>query len=491
MSLPLTPLKNTELSQVIRVIRATGVGNITFFKLLKKYGTIDNVIANMEHHIISKKNNTRMTPASEQLAQQEIMQCRQINAEPVLYGEKSYPPLLAQIADPPPLLWVLGKEKLQQYATAQAEIINNPSNASTNHCQHDHNTNQITPTSGIGLAIVGSRNASAGGRMLAENFAEKLSAEGFCIISGLARGIDTNAHNGAIKPYIHHSKSDISNICATIGVIAGGIDTIFPPENHALYNEVIKYGAIITEHPPGMAPHANSFPSRNRIISALSQAVLVIEAAAKSGSIITAKQAAEQNREVLAVPGSPLDPRCSGTNLLLKQGATICTNINDIRNVLIAPSLHRKHNLPISNANTDNTRPDLFSHHHATTKTDKSKLPINIDASNISNHNDSNYQTSRAHNQHITKAFDNISKKPPEQQSNRNVIISALSSVPINSSELSQATSLPIHIIQQELSILEIEGLAMRCPSGTGYILALKEHNPKLSLILEAMEESY
>ncbi len=179
------------------------------------------------------------------------------------------------------------------------------------------------------LAIVGARNASANGYHFAQKIAREAGEHGQCTVSGLARGIDTAAHKGALES-------------GTIAVVAGGIDHIYPPENESLHHAIAEKGAIVTEHPIGMAPHARSFPSRNRIIAGMSAATLVVEASLKSGSLITARFANEQGRDVFAVPGSPLDPRCKGTNDLLKNGAMLTENIDDILSQLRPSPLLRE-----------------------------------------------------------------------------------------------------------------------------------------------------
>jgi DNA processing protein len=171
------------------------------------------------------------------------------------------------------------------------------------------------------IAIVGARNASALGRKFAGRLAHDLGAAGFVIVSGLARGIDTAAHDAALA----------SGTCA---VVAGGIDVIYPPENESLYQRIREQGTIVSEMPLGLQPQARHFPRRNRLISGLSRGVVVVEAAEGSGSLITANYALEQNREVFAVPGSPLDPRAKGTNRLIRDGATLTETADDVIAVL-------------------------------------------------------------------------------------------------------------------------------------------------------------
>jgi DNA processing protein len=171
------------------------------------------------------------------------------------------------------------------------------------------------------LAIVGARNASALGRRFAKTLAADLGRNGFAVISGLARGIDTAAHEGSLET-------------GTLAVLAGGIDIVYPPENRGLYGRICELGCVIAEMPPGTQPQASLFPRRNRLISGIAMGVVVVEATARSGSLITARYALDQGREIFAVPGSPFDPRCQGPNGLIKQGAILTENINDILDVL-------------------------------------------------------------------------------------------------------------------------------------------------------------
>jgi DNA processing protein len=203
-------------------------------------------------------------------------------------GEDEYPARLATIDDAPPLLAVRGHAAvLRRYSSA----------------------------------IVGSRNASAAGIKFAERLARDLGAAGFAVVSGLARGIDAAAHRASVAT-------------GTIAVLAGGHDNIYPPEHAPLVDALLENGAAVSEMPLGYGPRGRDFPRRNRLISGLALGVIVVEAAQKSGSLITARMALEQNREVFAVPGSPLDPRTAGTNALLKQGASMVTEAEDVLTVL-------------------------------------------------------------------------------------------------------------------------------------------------------------
>ena len=209
-------------------------------------------------------------------------------------GEPGYPPALARVDAPPPLLYVKGRREL-----ADIPVV----------------------------AIVGARNGSAVGQKFTRQIATELALEGFVIASGLARGIDTAAHVAALEH-------------GTIAMLAGGVDIVYPPENEQLQQAIGERGLLVSERSPGFSPRGKDFPRRNRLISGISLGVVVIEAAERSGSLITARFAGEQGREVFAVPGSPLDPRSAGTNNLLKQGACLVTSSRDILETL-APILGR------------------------------------------------------------------------------------------------------------------------------------------------------
>ena len=229
--------------------------------------------------------NKKFRIATSESIESEIATTHKIGARFVLYGTPEYPEVLQYIYDSPPVLTMLGRPELLQHKNI--------------------------------VALVGARNASINGRKMARNFARDLGEKDIVVASGLARGIDTEAHNGALDT-------------GTIAVTACGIDVIYPPENKQLYHQLAKQGAIITEQPLGAQPHQTAFPKRNRIISGLSRGVLVVEASLRSGSLITARMANEQGREVFAIPGTPLDPRSRGGNTLIKQGATLTESVEDI-----------------------------------------------------------------------------------------------------------------------------------------------------------------
>ncbi|MFI5205389.1 MAG: DNA-processing protein DprA [Candidatus Paceibacterales bacterium] len=270
----------------LRLIRTENVGPRSFQSLMEVYGNASRALEAVPQ--LSQKGGEQIKPFSESLAQKEIEALQKRGAQIILASEEVYPKLLREIKDFPPVLTVQGNVKCLG--------VNS-------------------------VAIVGSRNASANGCRIAESMARDLGKSRHLVTSGLARGIDTAAHNGALQT-------------GTVAVVAGGIDIIYPPENKDLFYKITKNGAVITEMAIGSVPKPQHFPRRNRIISGMSIATVVVEAALRSGSLITSRYALEQNREVFGVPGSPLDARCKGPNALIKEGAYMAESAEDIINVL-------------------------------------------------------------------------------------------------------------------------------------------------------------
>ena len=272
----------------LRLIRSENVGPRTFRALINHYGGAHEALKALPELARrgGAKGAARIYPRDQ--AEREIKSARALGVELIALGEPDYPHRLQMIDDAPPLLAVRGA-----HAVLASPIV----------------------------ALVGARNASAAGIKFAERLAHDLGGEGFAIASGLARGIDAAAHRASLAT-------------GTIAVLAGGHDRIYPPEHAALAESILAAGALISEMPLAYEPRARDFPRRNRLISGLAAGVVVIEAAQRSGSLITARLALEQGREVFAVPGSPLDPRCEGSNGLLKQGATLVTEAADVTAVL-------------------------------------------------------------------------------------------------------------------------------------------------------------
>lgn len=290
--LPQAPLDDAQRLACLRLIRSEHVGPITFRELINHFGGAEPALAALPD--LSKRGGRRQAIriCPRERAESELEAARRIGARPLFTIEPGYPPALAALDAPPPLLYVKG------------------------------NAGHLTRPM---LGIVGARNGSAAGLKLARMFASRIGAAGFVIASGLARGIDAAAHEASLDT-------------GTVAVLAGGLDNVYPPENEKLQGQIGERGCLVSENPPGFVPRAQDFPRRNRIISGVSLGVLIVEASRRSGTLITARMAGEQGREVFAIPGHPLDPRAEGTNSLLKSGATLVTEPDDILGAL-APQL--------------------------------------------------------------------------------------------------------------------------------------------------------
>ena len=280
-------LSTTEKLSRLRLIRSDNIGPVTFRQLLDRFGSAEDALLALPD-MAKKGGRRRVKICPLDIAKKEVNQTLELGAGFCFKGNPEYPAALASLPDAPPVLITLGDQSLLQKSI---------------------------------LGMVGARNASAAGAKFSRNIAHDLGKEGIVVASGMARGIDTAAHQGSLET-------------GTIAVIAGGIDIIYPPENDQLYQDIAAQGLIICELPIGTRPVARHFPQRNRLISGISKGVLVVEAALRSGSLITARNAGEQGRDVFAVPGSPLDPRHRGTNDLLRQGAALVETADDILEVM-------------------------------------------------------------------------------------------------------------------------------------------------------------
>ena len=267
----------------LRLSLTEGVGPLTFWRLINQ-GISGEEACRRYDHMAQKGQSSPLSPPT--AVHQHIRKMEALQGTMVFFFEEAYPPLLRTLSDPPPVLYCLGNTAL----------LSAPS-----------------------LAIVGGRNASLIGQNFAKTMGNRLSQGGLTIISGLARGIDQAAHQGALT---QEGRS--------IGVLAGGVDVVYPLENLELYRHMKEEGLLLSEMPPQTPPTAKLFPKRNRIISGLSQGTIVIEASLKSGSLITARCALEQNREVMAVPGFPADSRHHGCNQLIRQGAALVESADDV-----------------------------------------------------------------------------------------------------------------------------------------------------------------
>jgi DNA processing protein len=299
MSQPSPLLSDEQRVDWLRLIRAENVGPRTFRALLNQYGGAAAALHALPGLARLGGRGTLRVPSREE-AEAEIHAAAEIGVRFVALGEAEYPPRLRETDDAPPLLAVAGN----------GDLLTRPV-----------------------VAVVGARNASMAGMRFAGALARGLGEAGFIVVSGLARGIDSAAHKGSLAT-------------GTVAVLAGGHDKPYPPEHADLLAEIVAGGAAVGEMPLGWEPRARDFPRRNRIIAGIALGVVVVEAAERSGSLITARLALEQGREVFAVPGSPIDPRAQGTNRLLKQGATLVSSAADVVEVL-APILGRPEPPPV------------------------------------------------------------------------------------------------------------------------------------------------
>jgi len=291
-------LTQDEAFARIRLLRSPNVGPVTYRQLLARFGTAGAALDALPD--LAGRAGKPYRAVSVQRVQDEIAAVRKSGARYLFHDSDDYSPLLAAIESAPPILTVRGDPALA-----------------------------LRPC----VAIVGARNASAGAVKLARDFAHGLAAAGFVVVSGLARGIDGAAHEGALTA---DSGGDGGGDGggATIGVIASGIDIAYPPEHGRLQDRIAGEGLLIAEQPPGTEPLARHFPARNRIIAGLAAGTLVVEAAPRSGSLITARLAGEMGREVMAVPGSPLDARSHGCNQLIRDGAVLVQSPDDVAELL-------------------------------------------------------------------------------------------------------------------------------------------------------------
>ncbi len=282
------PLGDGERLDWLRLIRSENVGPITFRQLMTRFGSAHDALEALPDLARRGGSSIRIGVCPKSAAEKEMAALAKIGGRLIASDEPEYPPALAALADAPPLISVVG----------HPHLLGKPM-----------------------IAMVGARNGSANGIRFTETLARDLSEAGFVVASGLARGIDAAAHRGAIDG-------------GTVAVMAGGIDIVYPTENQSLYQEIAERGALISELHLGVRPQAQHFPNRNRIISGLAVAVVVIEATLRSGSLITARLAGEQGRDVMAVPGNPLDPRARGANKLIREGAALIEGADDVLEAL-------------------------------------------------------------------------------------------------------------------------------------------------------------
>jgi DNA processing protein len=281
-------LADAERRDWLRLRRTENVGAVTFHQLLDRYGDAERALAALPELSMRGGRTAPLAIPSLNDAEREIAAGVALGARLIAACEPDFSPMLAALDPAPPILWACGR----------IELLSRPT-----------------------VAIVGARIASAAGQRFARTLAKDIGEAGYVVVSGMARGVDAAAHEGSLAS-------------GSIAVLAGGVDDVFPPENRGLYERLVAEGCVVSESPPGFQARARDFPRRNRLISGLAAAVVVVEAEMRSGSLVTARLAAEQGREVLAVPGSPLDPRAKGTNDLIRQGAAICEGVEDVLRAL-------------------------------------------------------------------------------------------------------------------------------------------------------------
>ncbi len=374
-----TSLSNQEKLAWLRLSRTENVGPVTFYRLVDTYGSASKALEILPE--LSKRGGRKRPLKSPPEAQieREYAALQRLGGDIITAGEDAYPLALGACDDAPPVISVLGNPAL----------MNKP-------C----------------IAMVGARNASLNGRKFAQQIAFELGAKGQIVVSGLARGIDTASHDGALES-------------GTIAVVAGGIDVVYPEENKGLYEQIKERGLVIAESALGQKPFAQSFPRRNRIVSGLSKGVVVVEATTRSGSLITARLAGEQGRDVFAVPGHPLDPRAAGPNKLLRDGATLVRNARDILEAL-------------SNFTGQNLR---------------EPAPVN----------DSFHAP--------------LSDEEDMPQDAQEIILGHLSFTPLAVDELIRACHLSIPVLQTTLLELELAGRVKRTPGNKVSLLQIEEGN--------------
>ncbi len=319
----------------LRLIRSENVGPITFRQLISRFKTGMEALERLPE-LARHGGKKSLKICAQAAAEKELERTEKAGFFPHFWGEAHYSIPLAATEDAPPVFFSKG---------------------------HRHLLDKPT------VAMVGARNASAAGMRFAEKLARDLGSADRVIVSGLARGIDTAAHKGALET-------------GTIAVLAGGPDVIYPRENQQLYDQIIEQGLIISEMPLGTTPQASHFPRRNRIISGLSYGVVVVEANMRSGSLITARLAGEQGREVFAVPGSPMDPRCHGPNSLIRNGAVLVESARDILESLEAqhrPQVFEPPELPFDGPNTACPNEDIMTAARTIVYQKLSQVPVDVD----------------------------------------------------------------------------------------------------------------
>ncbi|KQO71642.1 MULTISPECIES: DNA-processing protein DprA [unclassified Methylobacterium] len=375
----------------LRLIRSEGIGPRSFRTLVNRFGGAGPALDALPN--LTGRSGRRITPPSREEAEAELRAAGRLGARLVALGEADYPKLLQAADSAPPLIAIRG----------EAAILNRPA-----------------------IALVGSRNASAAGLAFTERLARGLGEAGLVVVSGLARGIDARAHRAALAR-------------GTVAVLAGGQDRIYPANHAALVEAILEAGgAVLAEMPMGWEPRGRDFPRRNRIISGLAYGTVVVEAARRSGSLITARFALEQGREVFAVPGSPLDPRAEGTNDLIRQGATLVSDAAHVTDVIA----------PLLAGGSEARRVEAL----AVDRPDLADAPIFWDELDVDG---------------IVLPLPAEDFAAPEPVDDRARLIAYLSPTPIGTDELARTAGLSVRVVQTTLLELELDGRIERHGSGS------------------------
>jgi DNA processing protein len=393
------PLALTDEQRLdwLRLIRSERVGPRTFRALVNQFGGARAALEALPD-LARRAGRLTIKVASRAEAEREFENLARLGARLVAQGESDYPRPLLAVDTSPPLIALRGS----------AEALNRPT-----------------------VAIVGSRNASAAGGAFAERLAAELGQESYVIVSGLARGIDSRAHRAALAS-------------GTVAVLAGGHDRVYPAENLPLLERIVaEGGAAVSEMPVGWEPRGRDFPRRNRIVSGLSYGVVVVEAARRSGSLITARFALEQGREVFAVPGSPLDPRAEGTNDLIRGGATLCSAAEHVTSVL-APLIRRPAEEVLSAPTSGSYREPVGVYGRDEELWDELDLTGTPPVPRLS--------------------FDEPGVEPSAQETDRDRVFALLGASPVSADEVARQADLPIRTVQTILVELDMEGLVERHP---------------------------
>lgn len=395
----------------LRLIRSENVGPRTFRTLIARFGTASAALEALPD--MARRSGRAMRIATQEEIERELAAARRLGVQFVALGEPDYPAALRTIDSAPPIIALRGK----------VQVLDKPM-----------------------VAIVGSRNASANGMTFAERLARGLGEAGFTVVSGLARGVDARAHAASLTT-------------GTVAVLAGGHDRLYPAEHEPLLLKLIDNGAAVSEMPMGWTPRGRDFPRRNRIVSGLALGTVVVEAARRSGSLITARFAMEQGREVFAVPGSPLDPRAEGPNDLIRQGANLCASVDDVINAL-SPLVERE---PVQTSLFETVR-----HHKLAGEPlwDEFDLPDVIPAPSTGY---GGYDTVESHDDTVEVA--NLPGErlsfPPQMEAGGELVFSLLGPTPVGVDELVRGSGLPARMVQTVLVDLELSGRIIRQPGNT------------------------